>query len=166
MHVSCVPDDSQDEHRANRARFGSVTTSYSGDAGTQLVASGHLQHLSIDDVAALGDFCQWHIGAYFQKYKAEGGDQGAAAGSIKPSQRVLDEMTKEKWAEYLAQWKAEQEDVAAANARGMRAYTLAKASSGLERMGVTKDASERLKAILCTSLEDHLNLFKLRLLDE
>ena len=80
MHISCVPDDpddSQDEEGAEVATFGWVSKTYPGDAGTQLVASGTMQHLSIDDVAAFGDFCQWHLGPYFQTYSAEGGDRGA-----------------------------------------------------------------------------------------
>ena len=166
MHVSCVPNDSHDEKSANFVQFGWAVTAYPGDAGTQLVASATMQHLSIDLVAAFGDFCQLHLSAYFQKYEAEGGDRKAVADSIKPSQQVLNEATKEKWAEYFSQWKAEKEDAAAAAANGTRVYTLAKASSGLERMGVTEDDSDRLTSILCTSLKSYLDLNKLRFKDE
>lgn len=65
-----------------------------------------------------------------------------------------------------AQWKAEKEDASAAKERGSRVCTLEKASSGLEHMGVTKDDFDRLEAILCTSLEDHLHLYNLSLEDE
>ena len=166
MHVSLVPDGSPDGKGGKTAHFGWFAVRYPRrEAGTQLVASDTMQHLSIDVVAAFGDFCQWHLGAYFNKYNADGGDQKAVAGSIKPSNQVLSEITNAKWTEYLAQWKAEKEDAAAA-ANGSRVYTLAKASSGLERMGLTEDDYDRLTCILCTSLQDHLDLNKLRFGDE
>jgi hypothetical protein len=166
MHVSCVPDDSQDRDGAEFVKFGWAVKGWPGDAGTQLVASGTMQHISVDRVAAFGDFCQWHLSPYFQKYSDGGGDAKAAAGSIKPSQQVLNEMTEEKWTEYLSQWNAEKDDAAAALAHGTPSYTLAKASSGLERMGVTEDDSDRLSAILSGSVEPDLDLYKLRLGDE
>jgi hypothetical protein len=166
MHVSCVPDDSEDRNGAEFVQFGWAVKGWPGDAGTQLVASGTMQHLSVECVAALGDFCQWHLSPYLQRYQDEGGDAKAAAGTIKPSQRVLNEINEEKWTEFLAQWNAEKEDVAAALARGTPSYTLAKASSGLERMGVTEDDYRRLTSIFRGSMDDLLDLCQLRLGDE
>jgi hypothetical protein len=143
MHVSCVPDDSEDRNGAEFVQFGWAVKGWPGDAGTQLVASGTMQHLSV-----------------------EGGDDKAAAGTITPSQRVLNEINEEKWTEFLAQWNAEKEDVAAALARGTPSYTLAKASSGLERMGVTEDDYRRLTSIFRGSMDDLLDLCQLRLGDE
>lgn len=57
-----------------------------------------------------------------------------------PSESVLGEITKTKWSQYLAQWKAEKEDVS-----DELELTLWKASSGLERMGLTQEDSWRLR---------------------
>jgi len=165
MHVSCDPNV-KDSIGKNNASFGWAPMRFQNDVGTQLVASTTKDPLSAEIVEAFGDFCQWHLTPYFQKYGEEGGDAAAPAGSVKPSMQALAEITNVKWAEYLSQWKAEKEDAAAARAHGTRAYTLAKASSGLERMGVTEDDSDRLVSILCTSLAVHLDLYKLRLGNE
>lgn len=139
---------------------------YQDGVGTQLVASAAIEHLSADTVEAFGNFCQWHLTPYFEKYSEEGGDAVAPAGRAKPSKQDLSEITSTNWARYLAQWKAEKKDAAAAAANGTRVYTLAKASSGFERMGVTEDDSDRLTSILCTSLKSYLDLNKLRFKDE
>jgi hypothetical protein len=166
MHVSCDPNAKEVMLSKNDSSFGFAPMLFQNDVGTQLVASTTKVPLSAEIVEAFGDFCQWHLTPYFQKYSEDGGDAAAPANSAKPSRQVLTQITNAKWTEYLSQWKAEKKDAAAAHARETRVYTLAKASSGLERMGVTEDDSDRLMSILCTSLESYLDLNKLRFADE
>jgi hypothetical protein len=100
---------------------------------------------------------------YTQRYMEETDDEVATADSAKSRKQVMDQMTNAKWTEYFAQWKAEKEDASAAKARGTHSYTLEKASSGLERMGLTEDDSDRLRSVLCGSLEGYLEWYKLGL---
>lgn len=68
-----------------------------------------------------------------------------------PSESVLGEITKTKWTQYLAQWKTEKEDVS-----DELELTLWKASSGLERMGLTQEDSWRLRQVLYRGLSDQV----------
>ena len=158
MHVNCDPNTNNVLSK-HSSLFGFAPMLLQNDVGTQLVASTTKTPLSAEIVEAFGDFCQWHLTPYFEQYCQNAKTAEAPVGGIK---QVLDQITNAKWTEYLSQWKAERKDAAASSARGTRTYTLAKASSGLERMGVTEDDSERLNSILRTSLESYLDLNKLR----
>jgi len=59
-------------------------------------------------------------------------------------QKVMEQITPKKWSTYLSQWKIEKADRATKEALGQQVYTLEKASSGVERMGLTEEDSERL----------------------
>jgi hypothetical protein len=88
---------------------------HDSEAGTRIVASAAFEHIFIDTVNAFGDFCRWHLTPYFQAYDDQSGESGEAkaliAGNTMPSEIVLSETTEAKWTQYLAQWKAEEEDV-------------------------------------------------------
>lgn len=165
MHIGCNPDiRSNDE--PNRASFGIAPMKYQDGVGTQLVASAAMKNLSAEAVEAFGDFCQWHLMPYTQRYMEETDDEVAPTASVKAKARnqVMGQMTNAKWTEYFAQWKAEKQDASAAEARGTHPYTLQKASSGVERMGLTEHDSDRLRYVLCGSLEQYLR--KLDLSDD
>lgn len=162
MHVNYDPNASNVLSK-NSAPFGFAPMLFQNDVGTQLVASTTKNPFSTETVEAFGDFCQWHLTPYFEQYCEKARD---AAAPVSGTKKVLDQITNTNWTKYVSQWKAERKDAAASSARGTRAYTLAKASSGLERMGVTKDDSERLTSILYTSLESYLDLNKLRFEDD
>jgi len=165
MHIGCNPDIRSSD-KPDRASFGFAPMTYQDGVGTQLVASATMKHLSADTVEAFGDFCQWHLMPYTQRYMEETDEEVAAADMVKARKKVMGQMTNAKWTEYFVQWKAEKEDASAAKARGARSYTLEKASSGLERMGLTEDDSDRLRSVLCSSLEEYLQWHKLRIGDE
>jgi hypothetical protein len=164
MHIGCDPE-AKWTGKPDCATFGWAPMKYQDGVGTQLVASAAMKHLSAETVEAFGDFCQWHLMPYVQSSFEQEEDEDPRA-AVQARQQVLDQMTNAKWTEYTAQWKAEKKDAAAAKERGTRAYTLEKASSGLERMGVSENDYDRLGHILCTSLEQHIQLFKLGLSDE
>lgn len=148
MHVSCNPKAEVDTNAPDSASFGWTPAVQDHEAGTRLVASATMEHLSPETIDVFGDFCQWHLTPYFQAYDDQGGDSKAPAGSVKLSGSVLGEITKAKWAQYLAQWKSEKEDAAAAEACDVLEHALWKASSGLERMGLTQEDSWRLRSVL------------------
>jgi hypothetical protein len=172
MHLSCDPDAELDPQNHGSSSFGWAPMLFQSNVGTQLVArvanrknllaGASNKHLSVETVQAFGDFCQWHLAPYMQKYGEEGGDDAAAPDSVKPSAHVLSQITNVKWTEYLSQWKAEKEDVTAVEAHGKRAYTSEKANSGLERMGLTEEDSDRICSILCSSHQAHLDSYKSR----
>jgi hypothetical protein len=166
MHVSCDPKAQFDPENKNSAVFSMPPMRHQDNVGTQLVACITKRPLVVEAVQIFGDFCQWHLTPYFQKYSEEGGDTAAAVGSLKLSVRVLDQITNNKWHEYMTQWRAEKQDAAAAKARGEHVYTLENASSGIERMGVTEEDSDRLMSVLCGSRQAYLDLFKLRFENE
>jgi hypothetical protein len=162
MHVSCDPKAQFDVQNKDSAVFGMAPMRYQDNVGIQLVACSTKFPLVVEVAQMFGDFCQWHLTPYFQKYSEEGGDTAATVGSLKPSVRVLSQITNSKWHDYMTQWRAEKQDAAAAKARGEHVYTLEKASSGIERMGVTKEDSDRLMSVLCGSRQAYLDLFMLR----
>lgn len=155
MHVCCNPKAELDAQNPRSASFGWTPVVHDSEAGTRIVASAAFEHISIDTVNAFGDFCRWHSTPYFQAYddqgEASGEDKAPTIGSAIPSDSVLGEMTKAKWAQYLAQWKAEKEDGSDA-----LELTLWKASSGLERMGLTQEDSWRLRQVLDRGLSDQV----------
>lgn len=151
MHVSCDPKAESDAQNPASASFGWTPKAHDSEAGTRIVASAALEHISADTVNAFGDFCRWHLTPYFQAYDDQGGDAKALAGSVMPSESVLGEITKAKWTQYLAQWIAEKEDVG-----GELELTLWKARSGLERMGLTQEDSWRLRQVLDRGLSDQV----------
>lgn len=136
---------------------------YQNDVGTQLVISGSKSNiLTAEKVEAFGNFCQWHLTSFFQWHGEKVSDddrEGDVAYGEELRGRVLKEITGVKWMEYLSQWKAEKENAAVAKARDGDAYTLLQASSGLERMGLTANDSERVGSILCGSRDLYLELF-------
>lgn len=156
MHVSCDPTSSWEK---DRAAFGLAPLHWQNDVGTQLVVSGHMKHLRAQTVEAFGDFCQWHLTSYFQWCGENAFGDRRKIDEVR--KRVLAEITKLKWTEYLSQWKVEKIDQTVAKVRGEDPYTLEKASSGLERMGVSSNDSDRVCSILCSSIENHLELFKM-----
>ena len=149
MHVSCDPKAELDAKNPSSASFGWTPIVHDSEAGTRLVASAAREHISPDTVNAFGDFCQWHLTPFFQAYDDQGGNAGGAADGVMRSESVLGEITKSKWAQYLAQWKPEKEDVC-----DMLEHTLWKASSGLERMGLTQEDSWRIRHVLDRGLSD------------
>lgn len=152
MHVSCNPKAELDAQDPRCASFGWTPRIHDSEAGTRIVASATLEHVSIDTVNAFGDFCRWHLTPYFQAHDDQGGDAKAlTADSAMPSESVLGEITKVKWTQYLAQWKAEKEDVS-----DELELTLWKASSGLERKGLTQEDSWRLRRVLDRGLSDQV----------
>ena len=157
MHVSCDPKAELDAQNPATASFGRTPKIHDSEAGTRIVASAALEHLSVDPVNAFGDFCRWHLTPYFQAYDDQGGESGYAgaltAGSVMPSEAVLNEITKAKWTQYLTQWKAEKEDGAVSDVLEL---TMWKASSGLERMGLTQEDSWRLRQVLDRGLSEQV----------
>ncbi|KAM0724187.1 hypothetical protein Q7P37_000069 [Cladosporium fusiforme] len=99
----------------------------------------------------VGDVCNQHItfmhlscdpNAEFDTLKNIG-----AFERLNPHrQNVLNEITPDRWSEYMSQWKAEKADATAAEASGKRAYTLAKAKTGLERMDYRRTTTAASRA--------------------
>lgn len=98
------------------------------------------------DSGAIGDFCQWHLTAYFQDYGEKAGEDESNGTELR--KKVLAQITKAKWSEYLSQWQTEKEDTTVAEARGESSYTVEKANSGLERIGLTEKDEWRLEELL------------------
>lgn len=67
------------------------------------------------------------------------------------------EITPKKWETYLAQWKAEKADAEAAKAAGNHSFKIEKAQSGLERMGLTEDDSDRLTSVFFNTPAVHMD---------
>ena len=74
-------------------------------------------------------------------------------------QKVMNEITPEKWSTYLAQWKVEQTERTATKSRGDLVYTIEKARAGLERMGLTQDDSDRVRCILFDMHDQHIEAY-------
>lgn len=111
------------------------------------------------------DFCRFHLPPFFQRCaesedfedKEEDADphledldekSPSRPSRIELRQKVMDEITPRKFETYLAQWKDEKADKIAKEFCGELVYTEEKARSGVERMGLTEQDSERLINIL------------------
>jgi hypothetical protein len=81
---------------------------------------------------------------------------------FKLRQEVMDQITPEKWKTYLAQWKAEKIDKSEAESHGRRVYTIGKARTGVERMGLTEDDYKRLSGISFNLRDLDLENYKLK----
>ena len=86
------------------APFGFAPRLFQSNVDTQLVASTAKTNLSTQEVHAFCDFCQHHLADYFEECSEQGGDAAAPAGRVKPSQRVLDQITHAKFTEFLSNW--------------------------------------------------------------
>lgn len=113
----------------------------------------------------MADFCRWHLSPYFQRCAESADYEGLDEMSprrFELRQKVMDQITPEKWSTYLAQWKVEQAERSAANFRGVCVYTLEKARAGLERMGLSEDDSDRVQSILFNSRDHHLEMYRFK----
>lgn len=102
MHLSLDP--SVKSMTKNTAPFGFAPALFQSNVGTQLVASTAKTPLSTREVHAFCDFCQHHLAEFFEEYSDLGGDAAARPGGVKPSVRVLDQITREKYTEFLSSW--------------------------------------------------------------
>jgi transketolase len=128
------------------------------------------------------DFCRFHLPPYFQRCAEsedfEDGDESSEElyehedfeGLSPPSpsrmehrQKVMDQITPQKWKTYFSQWKAEKADKATKEASGELVYIKEKASSGVERMGLTEEDSDRLTDILFNFSSLDFEMAKLKL---
>lgn len=73
MLVSCDPKAESDAQDPACASFGRTPKVHDSEAGTRIIASAALEHISIDTANAFGDFCRWHLTPYFQTYDDQGG---------------------------------------------------------------------------------------------
>lgn len=104
MHLSLDPTIRS--MQKNVAPFGFAPMLFQSNVGTQLVASTAKTPLSIRTVHSFCDFCQHHLADYFEEYSDSGGDAAARPGSVKPSERVLDQITAAKFTEFLSNWRS------------------------------------------------------------
>jgi hypothetical protein len=141
MHLSCDPKADWDPQKGVSRSFGVARMPWKKNVGTQLIASATRKDLSVDTVEAFSDFCQWHLGPFFLRYGADCQD---AAATVHPSARVMVEITNAKWTDHLSLWKAEKEEAAAANTPRPHAYNPGNATSGLNRMGISKEDNDRI----------------------
>ena len=102
MHLSLDP--SVKKMAKNTAPFGFAPLLFQSNVGSQLVASTAKDPLFTEQVHAFCDFCQHHLAEYFEEYSDRGGDAAASAGSVKPSNRVLDQITCAKFNGFLSTW--------------------------------------------------------------
>lgn len=152
LHTNCDPtlrDDNDDAHY--KPPFGFPHKYFLLDVGTHLVAKTTGDPLDCDTVDAMVDFCRFHLSPYFRRC-AESADFDDV-DDMSPQltvlrQKVMEQITPGKWSTHLSQWRVEKADKAEKDALGQQVYTSEKASSGLKRMGLTKDDSERLIDIL------------------
>jgi hypothetical protein len=164
LHVCCDPTLREgSEADVNVPSFGLPDMRFNLDVGTHLVARADSQPLTGETVDAMVDFCRYHLMPYFQRC-AESGDfedlDEMSPRRIEHRQKVMEQITPEKWKTYLTQWKAEQIDKSEAASRGGHAYTIEKASAGVERMGLSEDDCERVTDILFNMRKNHLDLYK------
>jgi hypothetical protein len=153
LHINCDPTlrEDNDDDASYTPPFGFPHKYLLLDVGTQIVARTSGDPLDCDSVDAMVDFCRFHLPPYFQRC-AESADF-EDIDDMSPQltvlrQKVMEQITPAKWSTYLSQWKAEKADKAKKDSLGQRAYTSEKAGSGVERMGLTEDDSERLLDIL------------------
>jgi hypothetical protein len=166
LHVCCDPALREGNSTSmDVPDFGLPHMRFNLDVGTHLVARHNGQPLTGETVDAMVDFCRYHLGPYFQRC-AESGDfedlHEMSPRRIEHRQKVMEQITPEKWKMYLSQWKAEQIDKSEATARGGRVYTIEKASAGVERMGVSEDDSERVNCILFNMRDHHLEMYEFK----
>jgi hypothetical protein len=163
LHICCDPTLRKGSSDEDMPEFGWAPMRYNFDVGTHLVARGSGEPLTGETVDAMASFCLFHLSPYFQKCMenshAEYVDEKSPSRS-ELRQKVMDQITPENWKTYLAQWKAEQIDKAAAESRGDRVYTIEKARAGLERMGVSEDDSDRVSDILFNMRDHGLEAYK------
>ncbi|GAB7332636.1 hypothetical protein MBLNU13_g04400t1 [Cladosporium sp. NU13] len=102
MHVSLDPTIRNMQKTI--ASFGFAPLLFQSKVGTQLVASTAKTPLSVRTVHAFCDFRQHYLAEYFEEYSNIGGDAAAWPGSVKPSERVLDQITYAKLTDFLSSW--------------------------------------------------------------
>jgi hypothetical protein len=135
----------------------------SQEIGTHLVARADGKPLKAETVDAMADFCRFHLEPYFLRCEKSCDDEDLSETSprrLEHRQKVMDEITPEKWSQYLAQWKVEQAERSTAKSRGDLVYTIEKARAGLERMGLTRDDSDRVRCILFDKHDQHIEGYK------
>ena len=135
----------------------------SEEIGTHLVARADGKPLETETVDAMADFCRFHLGPYFWRCEESCDDEDLSETSprrLEHRQKVMGEITPERWSQYLAQWKVEQTERSAAHSRGDLVYTIEKARAGLERMGLTKDDSDRVRCILFNKHDQHIEGYR------
>ncbi|KJX93496.1 hypothetical protein TI39_contig4305g00006 [Zymoseptoria brevis] len=123
--------------------------------GNMLVARVDRQPLEPDVAQAFADYCKYHVGALAGAGMLQ--DPDAMMSDLHnptkdPPAFVLAEMTPEKWAIYLSQWKAlkAHDNAVAANAKAGNASAVpvdgvtSDTIDGVPRMGLTKQDSFRL----------------------
>lgn len=134
----------------------------SEEIGTHLVARADGKPLKAETVDAMADFCRFHLGPYFLRCRKSCDDEDLDVTSprrFEHRQKVMNEITPEKWSTYLAQWKVEQTERTATKSRGDLVYTIEKARAGLERMGLTQDDSDRVRCILFDMHDQHIEAY-------
>jgi len=172
LHTNCDPTLREDnDDTPYTPPFGYPHKYLLLDVGTQLVARTTGDTLDCDTVDAMVDFCRFHLSPYFQRCAESADFENVDDMSPKLTalrQKVMEQITPGKWSTYVSQWKAEKADKATKEALGQKVYTSEKASSGVERMGLTKDDSERLIDILfnLNSVRFDQEFSKLKLGDE
>lgn len=166
LHVCCDP--ALREGSSNNMRmphFSWAPMRYNLDFGMHLVARLDGRPLTGEMVDAMADFCRFHLSPYFQKCEEACDSEDLDEMSPRRSelrQKVMEQITPEKWSTYFAQWKTEQADRSDAKSRGDRVYTIEKARAGLERMGVSNEDKDQVQCILFNGHDQHLEIYRLK----
>lgn len=106
------------------SKFGFAPMHYQSNLGNVLVASASRKSISCDKVHALADYCRHYLMNFFESAAEDEAMERATAVQSrsgermthicnKHKQRVLDEISQEKWQQYLSLWKAEKKTNAA-----------------------------------------------------
>lgn len=179
LHVCCNPAANEgDDSDIDAESFGYPHKLLLLDVGTHIVAKTSGEPLDCGIVEAMVDFYRFHLPPFFQRC-AESEDFEDEEDDVDPRledmvekspsrpsrlelrQKVMDEITPQKWKTYLDQWKAEKADKIVKESRGEAVYTVEKARSGVERMGLTEQDSQRLINILFNCKDVDQEMLKL-----
>jgi hypothetical protein len=177
LHVCCDPTIREDDNDIDTPSFGYPHKLLLLDVSTHIVARTSGQPLDCEIVDAMVDFCRFHLPPYFQRcwesedFEDEDEEPDEYFESLKATsssrmehrQKVMDQITPQKWKTYFSQWKAEKAEKATKEAGGELVYTKEKARSGVERMGLTEEDSNRLTDILFNFSSLDFEMAKLKL---
>ncbi|KAK4541839.1 hypothetical protein LTR36_007371 [Oleoguttula mirabilis] len=126
--------------------FGWAPMRWANSVGNVLLVREDRKPLDPDAAEAFGAYCQYHIGSYCGWQSESEGEHGVE-GDMRFKDFVLAEITPEKWATYLKQWRRvkQTDNKAASNdgAEGGRDDTAEKID-GVARMAVTEKEADRI----------------------
>jgi len=103
MNITIDPDSGSDPLN-NISAFGWAPDSWQSDVANVLMVRQDRKPLDPNVAEAFGAYCQLHLGTYFQWCGESEGERGEE-GDMRFKGAVLAEITPERWATYLEQWR-------------------------------------------------------------